>query len=69
MTGRELLHLNTAEWHGREAFARLAIGDDENADYHIAAAREYLAHVPGPARPLVTADDVIAACIERRDAA
>lgn len=35
-------HLALAEWHLREAVLKEAIGDEENAEYHREACREFL---------------------------
>lgn len=64
MTVHDRRHLSLAQWNAQEAIMRAAAGDEETADYHLAAAVEVARLVPGVRLPqFPTPDDVMAATL------
>lgn len=68
MTEVDKRRLDTALWHARESILVATTQDDEQADFHLEAAREFLGLVnPSAAKMVRTAEDVVLKCTELSD--
>lgn len=63
MTPHEVRQINTANWHGREAIARAAMGDYDLEFYHIDAGCEFVQLVTGKKPRCSSGDELIAECL------
>jgi hypothetical protein len=63
MSDEQKRRVETALWHARESLLHASAGDDDTADYHLEAGKEFLALVdPRAAKVAVSADDLVLQC-------